>query len=110
MRPGAGPGAVAFRAFSFAPAASPTLQWASFRFLSPQGPIRVRWDRAGDGLVEGEVTVPDGATCSVALEVPDGDRALSLVTDGLPAPAGQGTPPGPGWPLGAGTHRVRWQA
>jgi alpha-L-rhamnosidase len=105
------PGAVAFRTFSFAPAASPTLEWASFRFISPQGPIRVRWDRAGDGLVEGEVTVPDGATCSVALEVPDGDRALSLVTEGLPsAIAGPGIPPGPGWPLGAGTHRIRWQA
>jgi hypothetical protein len=57
------------------------------------------------------VTVPDGATCSVALEVPDGDRALSLVTDGLPPrAAGPGAPPAAGWPLGAGTHRVRWQA
>jgi alpha-L-rhamnosidase len=114
------PGAVAFQAFSFAPVTSPTLEWASFRFTSPQGPIRVRWNRTGDSLVEGEVTVPDGATCSVALEVPDGDRTLSLVTDGLPSAAaarsgpagGTGAPAGPGgdWPLGAGTHRVRWQA
>jgi alpha-L-rhamnosidase len=111
------PGAVAFQAFSFAPVTSPTLEWASFRFTSPQGPIRVRWDRTGEGLVEGEVTVPDGAMCRVALEVPDGDRTLSLVTGGLPprppsAPGAGGTvgPPDRDWPLGAGTHRVRWQA
>ena len=91
-------GAVAFREFSFARAVSRTLQWAA----SVSSARRVRSGcagaRAGEDLVEGEVTVPEGATCSVALEVPDGDRTLSLVTEGG------------GGPFGQGTHRVRWQA
>jgi alpha-L-rhamnosidase len=89
-------GAPAFQAFSFAPAAPSALQWASFRFTSPQGEIRVRWARTGGDLVEGEVTVPEGATCAVADGAPDGDRILPLVAGG-------------GRPLGPGTHPVRWQ-
>jgi alpha-L-rhamnosidase len=90
------PGAPAFAAFTFAPTVLAGLDWASFRFASPRGEIRVRWDRDGQDAVTGEVTVPDGATCTLAAEVPAGDRQLSLTGHD-------------GQPLGPGTHRVRWQ-
>lgn len=102
-------GAVAFRTFRFAPSASRALGWASFRFASPQGEIRLRWERSREDAVAGEVTVPGGATCLAAREVPDGDRVLSLVTDDLPDPAGPGAPAGGDWILGPGTHSVRWR-
>ena len=96
------PRAPAFAAFTFAPTVLAGLDWVSFRFASPRGEIRVRWDRSGpdgpggpDGL-DGEVTVPEGATCDLAATVTAGDRVLTLASDG----AG---------PLGPGTHRVRWQ-
>lgn len=90
------PGAPAFGAFTFAPAAPAGLDWASFRFASPRGEIRVRWNRSGEDAVEGEVTVPPGASCELAATVPAAGRVLPL--------AGAG-----GQPLGPGTHRVRWQ-
>jgi alpha-L-rhamnosidase len=90
------PGAPAFGAFTFGPVVPAGLDWASFRFASPRGEIRVRWDRSGGDAVDGEVTVPEGASCDLAATVPAGDRMLSL--------AG-----GRGQPLGPGTHRVRWQ-
>jgi alpha-L-rhamnosidase len=103
--------AVAFQTFRFAPSVAGTLRWASFRFASPQGQIQVRWDRAPEDAVTGEVAVPPGTMCLVAREVPDGDRVLSLVTGDLPpVPADPGAPADEGWPLGPGTHRVRWQA
>jgi alpha-L-rhamnosidase len=90
------PGAPAFGAFTFAPTVLAGLDWASFRFASPRGEIRVRWDRDGQGGVNGEVTVPEGTTCALAAEVPAGDQVLSLTGHD-------------GQPLGPGTHRVRWQ-
>ena len=90
------PGTPAFGAFTFAPAVLAGLDWASFRFASPRGEIRVRWDRDGQDAVAGEVTVPEGTTCTLAATVPSGDQVLSL--------AGHD-----GQPLGPGTHRVRWQ-
>jgi alpha-L-rhamnosidase len=90
------PAAPAFGAFTFGPTVPAGLEWASFRFASPHGEIRVRWDRSGPDAVEGEVTVPENATCTLAGTVPAGDRVLTLAGGG----AGQ---------LGPGTHRVRWQ-
>jgi alpha-L-rhamnosidase len=90
------PGAPGFAAFGFAPTVLAGLDWVSFRFASPRGEIRVRWDRDGQDVVNGEVTVPAGSTCAPAATVPAGDRVLTLTGHD-------------GQPLGPGTHRVRWQ-
>ncbi len=91
---------VGFSSFEFAPSVTPQLDWAAFRFASPSGEIRVRWDRSGDREVTGEVTVPDGASCRIATDISFGDREAHLDAASLP---------GGSTVVGGGTHRVTWR-
>lgn len=89
--------AVGFSSVAFAPTVTSRVDWTSFRFDSPAGEIRVRWEQSGSE-VNGEVTVPDGASCRIATEIPLDDGAAALDMTTLPA----------GAEVGAGTHQVRW--
>jgi alpha-L-rhamnosidase len=97
LQPGSG---VAFDSFDFAPAVTHRVDWVAFRFASPAGDIAVRWELSGRDAVIGEVTVPDGARCRIAAEVPYDGGVASLDTSSLPD--------GQRW-VGTGTHRVVWR-
>jgi alpha-L-rhamnosidase len=97
LQPGAG---VAFGSFDFAPAVTERVDWVDFRFASPAGDIAVRWERSGRDTVIGELTVPPGASCRIAAEVPYGDGVARLDTSSIAN--GDRV-------VGAGTHHVVWR-
>jgi alpha-L-rhamnosidase len=66
----ADPASAGYRRFVVRPVPGPTLSWARAEHLTPYGPARVSWTRAGDTV---EVAVPPAT--SAILQLPDGSGA-----------------------------------
>ncbi|MBA8817179.1 alpha-L-rhamnosidase [Microbacterium halimionae] len=67
-----------YRSFNVAPQPGPGIDCASTEHLSPYGPIRVAWQRDGDGL-NVDVEVPFGTTAYIQMP---GDDSPHIATSG----------------------------